>query len=508
MKKIYDVRLRFTIYEIKIPNNMKPMKRLFTILLFGCSSILMAQNWSPILVNEKMNYQHSDSSYINHTIWVDSAYFPYYDSIYYLNRIVKDVPENPEVVLRNQPQFLLKKMMKYPEGNYVFQFPGEMVIKSLAGIADPWYFDIENEMMAGVDSISVEEIFGVQDSVKFITLSDYSEIWLSKTFGIIKFPDFENGGYYELVGIQNTEYGESVPDFWDIFDFEIGDVQQRYYLDSYPGYGNTFVVKIKINSKEIFDDHITYNVILLTRFLNNNNYIDVYTTDLNFYFEDHLFTNKFNNELILLEDYWCSPNYLDPNLYTRISFYPDSLGVLTKKWGTNYGITYEELFYETDPSDDTLIKLGNTECLSEPEPHGITYAESLGTTLWYYDDEVEMQDYYYMMGYVKGGDTVGTVWSDSIMMVGIESRQIINEYNFAISPNPVKDWLQIKLVDSFASVEFHIEIRNLYGQLVRKETDIQSSHYTMNVSDLKAGVYFYMIKEKGEVVQLGKLIKK
>jgi hypothetical protein len=82
------------------------------------------------------------------------------------------------------------------------------------------------------------------------------------------------------------------------------------------------------------------------------------------------------------------------------------------------------------------------------------------------------------------------------------------KYIFEVFPNPAKDWLYIKPANPNSYYSLNIELRNLYGQLVKEETDIQSTHYAMNVADLKAGVYFYVIKEKGEIVQQGKLIIK
>ena len=81
------------------------MKKTFTIFSLIITLALNAQNWSPILTGEKMNYKHSDSAYITNTIWVDSAQIVNSDSLFFLNRIVKDVPNNPDIVIRNQAQF-------------------------------------------------------------------------------------------------------------------------------------------------------------------------------------------------------------------------------------------------------------------------------------------------------------------------------------------------------------------------------------------------------------------
>ncbi len=77
-----------------------------------------------------------------------------------------------------------------------------------------------------------------------------------------------------------------------------------------------------------------------------------------------------------------------------------------------------------------------------------------------------------------------------------------------IYPNPAEEWLYIKPINPNTSHIFNIELRNLYGQVVREEINIQSLNYAMNVADLKSGVYFYMIKEQDEIIQQGKLIIK
>jgi hypothetical protein len=202
------------------------MKKLFLSLFCIASILVFAQNWSPIQTNEKMNYQHSDSAYISHTIWVDNIDVTATDTTFFLNKVVKDHPTDIEKALRNQPQFLYNAMIKLENGIYHFTDPGYYILYSQAGLNDSWVFDLDENLTAQVILLEQEEVFGILDSVKTISLSDGSEIKISKSFGILQFPDFENGGFYELVGIQDSEYGLSVPGFWDIYNFEVGDVFQ------------------------------------------------------------------------------------------------------------------------------------------------------------------------------------------------------------------------------------------------------------------------------------------
>ena len=82
------------------------------------------------------------------------------------------------------------------------------------------------------------------------------------------------------------------------------------------------------------------------------------------------------------------------------------------------------------------------------------------------------------------------------------------KYIFEVYPNPSKDRLYIKVINSTSKHIFNFELRNLYGQLVKEEKNIQSSHYEMNVLDLDAGVYFYVIEEIDGIIHQGKLIIK
>jgi len=81
-----------------------------------------------------------------------------------------------------------------------------------------------------------------------------------------------------------------------------------------------------------------------------------------------------------------------------------------------------------------------------------------------------------------------------------------NEKEILVYPNPAIETLNIKL--SIPNSLYNIELRNIYGQLVNEGKNIQSSHYVLNVADLKAGVYFYVISAKDKIIKQGKIVKK
>ena len=381
------------------------------------------------------------------------------------------------------------------------------MLLGLANLGDTW--DFTATISAEVTNIAEDDIFGQTDSVKTISLSDGNEIRLSKNFGILKFPDFEYGGYFELIGIQDTDYGEQVIDFWDIFDFEVGDVQQRYSYFSNPPNTKVRNTKILFNSKEVFNDHITYDVYRLTNGYDYwsgvySDYSDIYSGSITYSLQEHQRANSFQDELLQLEGYYCSPD-ADYYSFTQVSTYPDSLGP-NKHWGTFFNSPdFQGLFYEISSSNDTLLPIPY-ECLAEG-PHGMTYTESLGITLSYYDDQFETVDYSYLTGYIKDGDTVGVITPDSVFFTRINEKTIQNN-TFNIYPNPATDWLYIKPKDLGNGLSYSIKIRDVFGQLVGEDMDIRSSLYAMDISGLQSGVYVYEIKESPGNVQKGKFIVK
>jgi hypothetical protein len=484
----------------------------FTAVIVAGS--LGAQNWSPILVNEKMNYQHSDSSFITNTIWVDSVETVSADVIYYMNRIVKNVPDNPEIVLRNQPQFLLKQMGNEDEGIYNFSYPGEFTIKTLANLGENWTFDADNNITAEVTTVSIEVVFGVQDSVKIFSLSDGNDIQLSKSFGITKFPDFEINGYYELVGIQNTDYGESVPDFWDIFNFDVGDVFQ-YFEDAGDPYGSGYITrKITITTKELNSNSYSYGY--------DGIYYCVYWwagggggTDSYTYSDNFNFTDSINHPV----NYFCGQDYLLPNSYTslgtnsvltvaRYDVNPET-GVIYKLFGTKdetYTPYSADVFYEISLYSDTLYRLEYISLLAEPcGLMGLGYGGSLGEA---FSSEgcFEYWSLKKLVGYIKDGDTVGNITPDSLLLIGINNLNDVNS-EVLVYPNPADKTVnfQFKELNNITN-NILIEIRNLQGQIYLQKSEVKNETITLDVENFTPGIFLYTIKSNEMMIQQGKLI--
>ncbi|MCB2220312.1 MAG: T9SS type A sorting domain-containing protein [Bacteroidetes bacterium] len=487
------------------------MKNLiFTTILILFSVLTFAQNWSPIRVNQKMNYQHSDSSYISHTIWVDSSLVEGNDSVFFTNKIVIDVPGNPEIVLRNQPQFLGEFLVKQQFGFYLIGQPYNFTIYASGDLGDSWSFSGISGISAEVTSLTTENIFGVTDSVKVISLSDGNEIKLSKNFGILKFPDFENVGYFEITGIQGTAYGESVPGILDIYDFEIGDVYQSFYDYSTVNSGSSYDFRYKktVINKQQFEDSTQYEFHVLRHkreYWANNTTHHYYAN----YYEDLIIKNdpvnrenKFNHQLDIIEDTYVWIGTMELFTYCRIN--PDENGMIVKAFGDpeeDNDIQY--LYFALEENTDTLYKIEDSELVDGYQ--GFTFMNGLGLTYSYSEEFWETYIENYLEGYVKDGDTVGIITPDSVLLaVSIEENNV-QEETFEIYPNPASEILHIKTGKSQIE-HFDFELRNSLGEVVQKVNNIIAADPVIRIEGLKSGIYFYTAIKDFQILAKGKVL--
>jgi len=443
------------------------MKKLYFIIL-GIIVLNLSgfsQNWEILNSNRIYNYTHSDSAFITHTIWIDSTGLSGSDSCYYLNTIAShcDTCTDTTYYLAYQPQFLQRQMIKYADSSLSFTDTATFILKPFATLGQNWVFDNTNNINANISAIYADSIFGFADTVKTIMLSNGDSILISKLFGIIHFPDFYGGGYYTLSGIDNENIGERVPGFYEIFDFNIGDIFQ-YEHYSYAGgvkmSSTTNTEKHTILSKQIMNDTIRYEIERLGYYVLSNNigtyptqyyseitfkdYINIpsaYYPDFGYSSPSAYYCNFYNQKMI----FWDSPHY------TISRFNIDTMGIFTKECGIFYDYWYlggSGAYYNLN---------GNILIPNGPEVFHLSYKESLGMTdyrLYWFEGATHVT----MLGYVKGTDTVGTVYSDAIM-TGINLNKSIANIN--IYPNPTTGKITIQ-----AEGIIGIEVMDITGKTI------------------------------------------
>jgi len=251
--------------------------------------------------------------------------------------------------------------------------------------------------------------------------------------------------------------GQNISTVGEIYDFEIGDIFHYNVL------ANEF-------------SSIT-NIEILDHFYSQNNDTIFYVRDIAYKEQTPININgtfKYYIDTVYYSDLdsLINSGFVD-TVYTDTNFYNGRIINQIHNSGTNHNWTYKYV-------------LG----CGQAYYHYHGWDGSGGW--WELDDE--------LVYFNKNGDEWGIPEP-----VSIEDNEVIGT-NTLIFPNPTKNFLYIKHPNP--KITYNIELRNLYGQLVKEEKNIQSPHYTINVSDLKPGVYFYVVKVRGEVVQQGKVIKK
>ncbi|MDA3910410.1 MAG: T9SS type A sorting domain-containing protein [Bacteroidales bacterium] len=237
---------------------------IFTILAF--SQKAEAQNWQLLSVERTYNYTNNEEGYITHQLWVDSLETVINGDVLYLNRIagVCDTCEGlvegyiGKYYTNNHPQFLMKKAVQN-ESYFWMQDSANMVIYPHADLAESWLFDSLNILTAEVTALSEESIFGQMDSVKTITV-DAREIRISKSFGILEFPDYATETMsYQLIGIEgeSESFGYQRPELLNFFDLEIGEGKMAFYSESWPEHSLWFYDKLVLTNKTIENDTLT-----------------------------------------------------------------------------------------------------------------------------------------------------------------------------------------------------------------------------------------------------------
>jgi len=462
------------------------MTRLLLIVLLLISSNLYSQNWNLITTGTYFHFADSSGNYAT-TVKTDSFSLNNTDTIFYLNRIVTDCDTcsnnpNNEFILKNQGTFLQKEVLK--TGNvYWFHSPKSFVLKPLSGIGGSWLMDTLNNITATVIGINPQTTFGISDSVKEIQLSNQQILRISKNFGILELP-INTDLTYSLIGTESfNTYGFRLPKFRDFFDFNLGDVFQ-YQSGSY-GNGNTEESRYKhtVISKSDYIDSLKY----IIRVNGIRSYFDVNSAPLGTsYVNDTIivtyndsishFANGYNGELTL--------NFFDDySNYSRVNVTTED-GLITKEIGFNTDIPIYS-YYEQDATHNDLFRFTSGNGIESKRiiKTGLAYVEFIA-------DGGLASSGERLMGYVKNGDTTGTVYNDYILSNKDKNHPSITQ----VYPNPVIENLYVS-IDNDVLKEIVI-----YDATGRKIKETLTKERLIEIQDLKKGFYLLQINSGEEKI--------
>jgi hypothetical protein len=486
--------------------------RTYTILIIFCIISFRSfgqQAWSPIHQDKLYSYRKTEN--FDKNIFNPNGYYGSLDfnpivqnvfitgfstvgsdSVFMLNKRAKPIGTISNSFTNNQlsyvwdfeyPGFLNNEIRTTSFGEYFFQGNDTFLLKPQAQLFDSWIF--KDTVTATVIAIEPFTQWNVPDSLKTILLSNNDTILLSRNFGMLKFPDPDSvGNYIEILGLQKDtlSWGLRTPDFWDTYNFNVGDVLMYEWNESaYPNLYNTGCIKLNIVQKNWLPNGIEYGVDELgyreSNFLipfNRNSSPIRFTIDSCQYingFHPNLMSFSHSAEQIPSFSGWNirsfaiasldSNNLIRKDIY-RLELQPDSI----------LFVRYEEIY---------------------------RYKVGIGFYEYIYSG-FEGAAASSLIGYVKDGDTIGTVYSDSLIIALSNEAVESGSENFAIVyPNPsTEGQLNIKL-NEVQTGKIDVTVFNINGQLLYDEI-FSGGEETLDLSigqRFVSGFYIVKVKSSG-----------
>lgn len=494
---------------------MKAFRLFFLLVAVISANALFAQNWSLINKNYTYNYKLDVIGQIQSTIFADSLQVDGNDTTFFLNRIISECDTCPspsvDFYLKNQPQFLLRQVL-VSDGVYHFSGPSEFVIKPYALLNESWQFDTALNYMATVTAVGNSLTFNEPDSFKLITLTNGDNIVVSKKFGILQFPSLTNNDIFTLKGIKGPNVGTVVPLFYAFFNFNVGDVFQYETVEGH--FGANFIVDHELKKVSILARTYSQGVFTYQARVQTKSWTDAFkSVQVEFTLEDYIDTivytdsathicNAYNQKAIPNFNLIDPASQPDSIMFGQVNCFIDydDLWVKGMEFSNTPSNNPKQIFYSSQYDDPSL----HPDLLTPASYDNFEYRfkSGLGEMVlsWVLPDKDFSRK---LIGWVKNGDTIGTVYGDLFYLSMDDMDE--KENGLSIFPNPVVENTNIVLHNPGTYIE-DIRLYNLHGQLVRDEKGIRSNSFVLSRKDLQPGCYFLHISDNTGKVYRKKLI--
>ena len=480
---------------------MKKLIFIFSLSFF--THLLFSQDWHPVTPNGVYHYTNQNTSYATHTIFADSFKTDSNKTTYYLNRVpIKcDTCEWLDKYCRSSNnqyrvyfgifileggQFLKKQIEVNNDGTIILKDSFNCLLKIYAPVNATWMYDSSTLRLAKIISRSKANILGETDSIITYYISGGENIVLSKKHGIIRFPDFENSGTFELIGVEGNKNGYNMPKVDDIMGFGTGDMFR--YQRLYTGDSNTS--KHSYNQFEVINKYSK----------NDSLFIEVEGAEHQFYprldyykysktltypkyslpdYEFYKFKKLYNYQVLANE-------YTDEVVYVRLGENENGEFTIVLT-----GINGEKSFYDKPlvPKATFFNDFPNVYknfIVSKYSAYSYsTYQPKLGLVKSGFMTDGG-SGYYELLGCRINNIVYGELNS-------INESQ--NPINLKIYPNPVQDILKIDLSEK--TEESTLSIFNTNGQLVFERTGLEKMN-SIDLTGFPSGIYILQISTKAD----------
>jgi hypothetical protein len=294
--------------------------------------------------------------------------------------------------------------------------------------------------------IHPQVLFGINDSVKKISLSDGNSIEFSKCFGIVRFT--LPNDTFTLVGIDQL-YGESVPGFKEIFRFSVGDLFEFHEIPAKnpdDQFSRLHIDKILITDSREHGDTLEYD--LQVKHYDRCNPLPPYLwytpgwASSSEYISTWRFINTpnhpanlYNNQLLKIFGPRKSMCFTSPYPLTKSYIYRDTDDIYVKVVGSYKN---NDWFILKD-STNHLLEREQSDPFCDISAH--SYKVGLGE-IYFESDGFEYYVWRELIAFRKGNDTTGIFTPDEKMVVRIDES---TEQKIRIFPNPANEYIKIEL---------------------------------------------------------------
>ncbi len=479
------------------------------LLLWSCN-ILCAQNFQTVN-SGRISYFTATGSALQF-LRIDSVYFNG-DSILYPNRCVDRISNQDdyyECLSPYQPSWAGSKIIIRKDGTNIYfnRENDSIVIKTQAKLNDNWiaYQKLDSILItAEVVAYDTAVVLGLVDSVKTIRFQVFDSIGamlnhpyndvsakISKNFGWVLSPNFNQFpnwqseyeflllfNSYTLVGIDNPKLGIQNLTWFDVFDFQPGDVLHIKNSIIQCGVSNgTNRIKKIINTYLERADYADSIVYLIDHEERETNWADganvltcVHDTIKSVIRANPEF-DILSGEPIIDKD----GDFLKMNIQS-------GYGEGDVKYVYQLPMTrqdedcWEMLIFDGGGNSYYLRGLGG----GYYEDTGINGCDSYDNILVYYK---------------KGSET----WGTPFVFTGVET--LSNARNVTVYPNPASDKIVVETNDYQNPVTF--ELYSLGGNRVLCQT-CYSAKQDVDMKSVENGLYFYKVSTSGQILKNGKI---
>jgi hypothetical protein len=434
------------------------------------------------------------------------------DSVFYPNRCLNYLNNmGHECFSPYQPSWAGSKVVVHTDGANVYfnRENDSIVIKTHAKPGETWLVYHKNDSISISGEVVVFDtasVLGHLDTVKTIRFQvlDFSgekrdnrlnnmEVSISQNFGWIKainfnsfpnfsgtsaiFQDFVSG---TLVGIDNPPLGIQNLTWWEVFDFQPGDIIHNQNRSVRCGVTDTTRIQKIINKyldRKDFTDSIVY---IIDRTEMETIIVDQEST---LFLLNDTVKSKIVFSNLDFDKLSGEPIITDNKKNCEILYQCNTSGQISKEF-YQFGLP----MVKTDNECWEMIHYEGTGRLSYKKGLGEYYHFSLGPC---YEEELSL------VYYKKGSVTWGTPFD----FTGVET--FVTSKNLNVYPNPASD--KICIETNGISDPFTFELFSSSGSMVFRQI-IHSPQKDVDIKSFDDGIYFYKVSSSNQILKNGKII--